>query len=60
LLELKNRQLTNEDKDKLFADEFAYVRRYMDALHSEEVLPTIQDRYLVNLCDPSRLLELTF
>ena len=46
--------------DRLFTDEFAYVRRYIEAVYSEEVLPTIQDEYLVNLCDPKRLLELTF
>jgi type I restriction enzyme, R subunit len=60
LYTIKNAPLSWTDMDRLFTDEFAYVRRYIEAVYSEEVLPTIQDEYLVNLCDPKRLLELTF
>jgi len=36
------------------------VREYVEALYSEEVLPTVQDEYIMNLCEPRRLLELIF
>jgi type I restriction enzyme, R subunit len=60
LQEIKNQALTIEQKDKLFADRFKYVRHYFDALESENVLPTIQDEYLYGLCRPERLLEIIF
>ncbi|MGR3303657.1 MAG: type I restriction endonuclease subunit R [Candidatus Scalindua sp.] len=58
---LINKPLTNEKKDKLFNSRFKYVRKYFDALESEggrEI--TEQDRILYALCQPERLLELTF
>ncbi len=57
---LKNRPLTVEQKDKLFADRFRYVRQHFDTLESEEVLPVVQDEYLYGLCRPQRLLDLTY
>ena len=60
LLELKNHPLMPDQKSKLFAERFKYVRTYFDALESEKILPVIQDEYLVGLCDPKRLLDLTF
>lgn len=58
---LINKPLANEKKDKLFNGRFKYVRKYFDALESEggrEI--TEQDRVLYALCQPERLLELTF
>lgn len=60
LNELKNRPLTKEQKDKLFADRFKYIRQYFDALEDETILPTIQDEYLFSLCRPERLMDLIF
>jgi type I restriction enzyme R subunit len=60
LLELKNHPLTADQKDKLFSDRFSYVRKYFDALESEDILPTIQDEYLYGLCSPKRLMDLIF
>lgn len=52
--------LTIEQKNKLFSERFKYVRTYFDELERDGVLPTVQDQYLVNLCEPRRLLELIF
>ncbi len=60
LYRLKNETISADKKDKLFADRFAYVRRYFDALEEENVLPAIQDEYLLGLCRPDRLLDLVF
>ena len=60
LLSLKNKPLTVELKDKLFADRFKYVRQYFDAMEQEEILPTVQDEYLFGLCRPERLMDITF
>jgi type I restriction enzyme R subunit len=60
LLEIKNRPLSTDQKNKLFAERFKYVRTYFDALESEKILPVIQDEYLFGLCNPKRLLDLTF
>jgi len=60
LQELKNQPLTLEQKDKLFADRFKYVRQYFDDLESENILPTIQDEYLFGLCRPERLMDIFF
>jgi len=59
--ELTDRPLSTEKKDRLFADRFAYVREYFDALETEggrEV--TEQDRAIWALCRPERLLELGY
>ena len=57
---LKNRPLTIEQKNKLFADRFKYVREYFDDLEQQTILPTVQDEYLVGLCRPERLLDIIF
>lgn len=57
---LRNTPLSIEVKSKLFGDRFAYVRGYFDALEKEEILPTEQDGYLYNLCNPKRLLDFTY
>ncbi len=60
LQELKNRVLSLEQKNKLFADRFNYVRQYFDALETKNILPTVQDQYLFGLCRPERLLDIIF
>ena len=60
LQELKNRVLSQEQKNKLFADRFKYVREYFDDLETENILPTVQDQYLFGLCRPERMLDIIF
>jgi type I restriction enzyme R subunit len=60
LTSLKNQPLTETQKTKLFAGRFAYVRQYFDALEQENILPTVQDQYLMGLCSPKRLMDLIF
>jgi len=60
LQELKNKPLDPEQKSKLFADRYRYVRQYFDDLENENILPIIQDEYLYGLCRPERLLDLIF
>ncbi|TWI79024.1 type I restriction enzyme R subunit [Lacibacter cauensis] len=60
LLELKNKLLEASHKEKLFSDRFKYVQEYFDAMEQEEILPTVQDEYLLSLCSPSRLMEMAF
>ena len=60
LQQLKNQPLPIEQKEKLFADRFKYVRKYFDDLETENILPTIQDEYLFGLCRPERLLDIIF
>ncbi len=60
LLAQRNTPLSNEQKGKLFGDRFKYVRQYFDNLENESILPTTQDKYLLSLCEPKRLLEIIF
>jgi len=60
LHKLKNRILSLEQKNKLFADRFKYVREYFDDLETENILPTVQDQYLFGLCRPERLMDIIF
>ncbi len=60
LQKLKNQPLSADQKNKLFAERFRYVRSYFDALENETILPTKQDVYLYSLCRPDRLMDLIF
>lgn len=60
LFELKNTPLSSNQKEKLFADRFRYVRQHFDALEQEEIQVTEQDKYLFGLCQPKRLLDIAF
>lgn len=60
LQELVNKPLSDEQKDKLFADRFKYVRKYFDNIEAEGRLVTEQDKLLYSLCKPDRLLELMY
>jgi type I restriction enzyme R subunit len=55
---LVNRPLSAEQKQRLFADRFAYVRRFFDDLDLEGRIPTAQDRAIYSLCRPERLIDL--
>lgn len=60
LNDVVNRPLSLMQKDRLFADRFAYVREFFDAMEvtgGREV--TEQDRTLWALCRPERVLELS-
>lgn len=59
LRKLVNRPLSADQKHKLFADRFRYVRAHFDELERAGREPTDQDRALFSLCRPERLLELT-
>lgn len=60
LQDIKNQPISIEQKNKLFADRFKYVRQYFDALETENILPTVQDDYLFGLCSPERLMDIVF
>lgn len=55
---LVNKPLTKEQKEKLFADRFAYARRYFDELEIEGRPVTEQDKAIYCLLRPERLIEL--
>jgi len=55
---LVNKPLTKEQKEKLFAGRFAYVRRYFDELDVEGQSVTEQDKAIYCLLRPERLIEL--
>lgn len=57
---IKNKSLTLSGREKLFKDKFRYVRAYFEELMQENLLPTVQDEYLYNLCRPERLLDLSY
>ncbi len=61
LRELKNRVLSDEQKQSLFSERgfgFHYARRYFDALDESVRPPTVQDELVYSLCRPERLLDL--
>jgi len=61
LRKLINTKLSEEKKNKLFKDRFAYVKNYFDELENEgERLISEQDILLYSLCEPTRLLELVY
>ena len=57
---LVSRPLTKEQKDKLFADRFGYVKAYFNELEAVGRKVTEQDKALFSLCRPERLVELAF
>lgn len=60
IAQAKNQPLADEQKRKLFAERFAYVRRYFDQAAELEQVVTEQDKYLYCICQPERLLDLAF
>ena len=55
--EIKNTPLSDETKDSIFANRPAETRKHFDKLWSEGQSPTDQDRLIVSLLSPRRLLE---
>ncbi len=55
---LVNKPLTKDQKDKLFADRFAYARSYYDNLEMDGRSITAQDEAIYCLLRPERLIEL--
>lgn len=60
LVDLKNKPLSYEQKDKLFGKRFEYVRDHFDAMEATTKAVTEQDRAIHNLLRPERLLEIMF
>ncbi len=56
---LVNTPLTAAQKQELFTGPFAYARAYFEAREKQPLLAAEQDRALLSLCDPERLLDLT-
>ena len=57
---IKNKPLAPDVLDRMFSDRFKYVRKYFDALESQQILPTVQDEYLYGLCRPDRIMDFIF
>jgi type I restriction enzyme, R subunit len=55
-----NKPLSKTQKERLFADRYAYVREYFDQLEKQPREITPQDRTVYSLCQRDRLLDLTF
>ena len=60
LQKLINTPLSEDKKDRLFADRFKYVRKYFDNFETEGRLITEQDKLLYALCSKDRLLDLVY
>lgn len=58
LIHLKNKPLSDEQKNDLFSDRFKYVRSYFDSLESTQRPLCKQDELLFCLCQPKRLIDL--
>ncbi len=56
---LKSAKLSDTQKEALFADKPKWMRDDFNRLHSDIVLPTEQDRLLISLLRPDRLLDFT-
>jgi type I restriction enzyme, R subunit len=54
---VKSRPLESSDLEALFADKPSKLRHYFEQLWANEELPTEQDRLLIGLLTPQRLLE---
>lgn len=57
LSKIKNKKLTEQQNNKLFGERYKYVQNYFTQLSSQEILTTIQDEYLYNLCSPLKLMD---
>ena len=60
LHKLVNTPLKDSDKEKLFATRFKYVKQYFAEREQSTIEACEQDKYLVGLCSPERLLDLIF
>lgn len=57
---VKNKHLTQDQESRLFTDVSPEIRDYFVQQYAQDVLPTRQDEYLLSLCSPERLLDLSF
>lgn len=57
--EVKSTPLSEDQKAALFADKPQWMRDDFERLHSGPVLPTEQDRLIISLLTPERLLDFT-
>jgi type I restriction enzyme R subunit len=57
--EVKNRALETDPREALLRDRLSDVKAHFVSLWSEEQAVTGQDRLLISLCSPERLLDLT-
>lgn len=55
--EIKNKPLSSEGADAIFAERPAKMRRYFESLWAKPVVPTDQDKLLISLLSKERLLE---
>jgi len=60
LIKFKNKPVPVSIKAELFSERFRYVRTYFDAIEQEQILPTVQDKYLYCICRHERLLDFIF
>ena len=59
--EIVNKKLGENEKEKLFSGDFKYAKQFFDKLENEgKRIVTEQDRALISLCKPERLIELTY
>lgn len=57
VISIKSRPLSDAQSEALFADRPPWARKGFEALHSVAVLPTEQDRLIISLLRPDRLLD---
>ncbi len=59
--EIVNKRLDENNKANLFSGDFKYLKQFFDNLENEgDRIVTEQDRTLISLCKPERLIELTY
>lgn len=56
---VKSTPLSETQREALFADKPSWMRKDFEALHSGSVWPTEQDRLIISLLRPDRLLDFT-
>ena len=55
-----NKPLKDSDKEMLFASRYKYAKQYFTEWEQNNIEACEQDKYLVSLCSPERLLDLIF
>jgi type I restriction enzyme R subunit len=55
--QIKNTKLNKANVNALFADKDNYTKHYFESLWQQDELPTEQDRLLISLLSPQRLLD---
>ena len=60
ILNLINKPLLTEVKDKLFSQRFEYVREHFDSMEKDVRMVTEQDKGVYSLCRKERLMDLAY